>query len=555
MVEVRQGIDWYLEEPERLLKKKCFVRGGSGIHYQSNSKFEVGRNSLKRVEGSKIKYREISQDVYLSEYDPYLHAVTDMVNMPKLTVNFKNGYKFESTDVIITSGYQKVLHATQIQNLSHSPMKFSLCNVVGSEKKKGFISNIKDMLSNISQTQRDDEALFTEFQELWQFENEESRKADIYATQKSCGDVGVLFQGNEKNKEAIKRKVLRYKDDYIIIPNYDEYGDTVAVTCFYTINEGKTQCMDTYSGKEVYRFEKNLDNENSAKDYVPEWILMGGYPKKHGYSKTNLLYHRSVVAWEYVQSYITVIEMIENVIALCQKYYSTFMMAVYGNIEEDALDNLVGEIVSINITNPTGSEKVDVISFPENMSAYKYMEHLKEQIEIFSSTTLGGNKNQTNGSDSRGGAMTMKFKADIALAKHTQLDYAEFWSEYVYLLQEAFDMKYYDGKEMFRRLKIKPNPQVWTPISDSLLIDNIKIAYQAKFMSRRTAIEKCPLSERDELLRILEEDEMAFNKEVERMKSQSPEVDEEGNPIEAKNGGQVIEKKEEEVVVEEKTEK
>lgn len=527
MVEVRQDINWYVEDPERLLMKKPFVRGGQGVHYQTNEKFNVDRNVLKKIEGSKIKYREITQDVYLSEIDPYLHPVTDMVNMPKLTVKFKNGYEYSTTDILITSGYQKVLHATQIQNLSHSPMKFSLCNVGNIKERKSILGNLKSMLSSITEEQKDNEALFTEFQELWAFENEESRKADVYATQKGSGDVGVLFQGNEKNVDNIKRKIIRYKDGYILIPNYDEYGDTVANSFFYKINDGKTECIDTYAGKMVYKFEKNLDVETyPSKDYIPEWKLIEGYPKPHGYSKTNLLYHRSVVAWEYVQSYITVIEMIENVIALCQKMYSTFMFAVYGNMDEDCLEQLTSEIVSINISNPTGNEKVDVIQFPENTSAFTYLEHLKSQVEIFSSTTLSGSKNQTNGSDSRNGAAVMRFKADIALAKQTQLDYADFWSEYVYLLQEAFDMKYYGNKRMFRKLKIKPNPQVWTPISESSIIDDIAIAYKEGFLSLQTAIEKSPLSERDELLRRLSENEAAFNREVEKMKNEEVKKEE-----------------------------
>lgn len=525
MVTSKQGIEWYLANPERLLMKKPFVRGGVGVHYtKDDDNANTNPNELKRVKGTEITYNEISQDVYLSEINPYLHCVNDVPNMPKITVTMKNGHSFETNDILITSGYQKVIHATQVQNLSHNPMEFSLCKI-GDNKNRGFLNGILEYIKGGNDRMNsEEEILFSELQELWRYENEESRKADIYSTQKSMGDVGVLFQGNEKNIDNIRRKVLRYKDGYNIIPNYDEYGNEIAVSIYYTINEGSVECLDTYCGKNVYRFEKNLNAETEEEK---NWILMDGYPMLHGYSKTNLLYHRGVVAWEYVQSYITIIELIENVIAMCQKYYSTFLMAVYGNVDDKTLINMAGDIQAINIANPTGVEKVEVLSFPENMSAYKYLDHLKEQVEILSSTTLGISKNQTNGSDSRGGAMTMKFKADIALAKQTILDFADFWSAYVYLFQEAMDMKYYKGKEMFRKLKIKPNPRVWTPISDSLLIDNIAIAYKEGFLSLQTAIEKSPLSEKDELLRKLNEKQMAFEQEVEKMKKEV--VDNEGN--------------------------
>ncbi len=490
MVEVRHNIDWFVDEPERLLKKLPFCRGGESVNSLLDGT-EVNPNEKVTVEGKRrLRRNAISQEVYLCEYEPALHAVTQAKSMPRIVITLSNGHRFGLGDVVLTSAYQKVIHATQIQTLSHSPMKFVLCNDTD-EMSDTEIENLnKD---------------FAQLQKYWNLENEESRKADIYGTQKSCGDVGVLFEG--ASPEDVSRRVIRYKDGYTTIPNTDEYGREVATSMFYAIDEGKTECIDTYAKNGlVYSFERNTD---AKADENNSFKLIKGYPKSHGYVGNPLLYHRSCVAWEYVQSYITTLEIMENVLAKCQMAYSTFMMVMYGSVDQEAVANSVNEIMCIEITNPTGNEKVEVIEFPQNQSAYDYIKHLKEQIQMFSFTTMGTSESHTSGSDSRGGAMTMRFKADLALAKQTILDYADFWAAYIKLFCQAMDWKYNDGAERFSKLLIKLDPQAWTPISDSLMIDNIAIAYEKGFLSMQTAIEICPLSARDELQRKLAEMEQA----------------------------------------------
>lgn len=462
MIEVK-NIEWYLEDPERLLYKKPFTRGGT---LRTPMKGSVEKNEKTKVELSSLVLNEISQDVYLQEYDPSLHRIRYNQSIPKIAVRV-GGQEVVIDELVLTSAFQKNIHSAHTLHLAATPMDFTLCNL--------------DKNEEISLT-------FQEYKQNWLLRNMESIKYDAISKQKKVGDMAALFMFDKKKGKG-KVRILSYDEGYIPIPNYNEFGEEISRSIYYKVDDF-TEVIDTYDDTYLYRNIKAKDGEMTENGWVRTKIL-------HGFSRNPLLFKRGNVAWEYAESIIEIWELLANIHAVTLKRFGTWGLVLKGDMDEDSFKRDSNTLI-INLTGEE-SQNMDAktLEFPEPKSMIEYLEFLFDQITIAASVTLITPKDLKVGGDIGGNAVQFAMKNDLALATQSISDWSEFTDDMAFLFGEMLDLE--NGNQKYANLQIKARLTVWTPESKNTLISNI--VQQSKFLSAQTIAEKLPDAAPDELER------------------------------------------------------
>lgn len=463
-----KNIDWYLESPDRLLKKKAFTRGGKIVHQQENLSL-VALNASTSSSFSQLNQYEVTQDQYLQEYDPTLHKIKYNKSIPKIAVQV-GGRSLVIDDMVLCASFQKVIHAAHVLHLTANPMLFTLCN-------------------------RDDNSkeLFDEYKQEWLLHNMESVKYEAISKQKKVGDVGVLFTYDPNRKKG-DVNVYSYDEGYIVIPNYNEYREQIACSLYYQIDGANV--IDTYDDTYHYRCIQNTGNiKNNDFDWVVE-------REKHGFSRCPLLYHRGKVAWEYAESMIEMWELMANINAIALKRFGTFGLVLTGQMDEKSFirDNST-LIINLDSDTSMGKQDAKTIEFPEPQKMIDYLDFLVEQISIASSTSFITPKDITS-TGSGGNGIFLSMKNDLALATQSVNDYARFTNGMARLAQELFSLE--SGRtNKFTNLRIQARFSAWSMESTTTKITNL--AMEKAWLSNQTIVENSPSAAPDELERLRKE--------------------------------------------------
>ena len=231
----QKDINWYLEDPTRLLQKKPFTRSGD-ITNGGSSEADVSITTKTQVTFSQLRMNEITQDEYLEEYDPSLHRIKWNRSIPHIAVQVGKE-TIDIDDMTLVEAYQKNIHADHTLHATSNELEFMLCNV---EKTDAINS------------------LYSEYKQQWQMRNMHNVVREAFSKQKKVGDVSVLFRYDPKrNKGSVS--VYSYDMGYISIPNYNEFGEQIAVSLYYKTDEG-IEIIDTYDDTYFYRSYNVIDD-------------------------------------------------------------------------------------------------------------------------------------------------------------------------------------------------------------------------------------------------------------------------------------------------------
>src|SRR5574344_420088 len=466
MIESKD-INYYIEEPSRLLLKKPFTRGGT---YKADIHRNVNIASKTPVDFDNLTMTEISQDMFLQEYDPSLHKIRYNMSIPKVAVRV-GGNTINIDDMTVTAAYQKNIHAAHVLHLANKPMVFTLCNI---NKDKRYTE------------------LFQELKQEWEYRNMESVKYDVISKQKKVGDVGLLYRYDKKKKKLIT-KTYSYDEGYIVIPNYDEYGEQIACSLYYKADDN-SKIIDTYDDTYHYRFI-----ESSEEGSLNGWEITS---EIHGFSRCPLLYKRGKVAWEYAESSIEMWELMANINAVTLKRFGTFGMVITGEMDESSFKT-DGSTLVINLQADT-KQDAKVLEFPEPKKMIEYLDFLEKSISIFSSVSFITPKDITS-TGSGGNGIFLAMKNDLALATQSVADWSDFTNDMIYLFQEGLSLE--SGQtNKYTGLKICARLKPWSLESETTKITNL--AMESKWLSKQSIIEKSPDAAPDEMERIYNEAKM-----------------------------------------------
>lgn len=462
-----KNIDYYLNNPSKLLEKQPFVRGGQ---LDNDTRSEVGINDKIRATLSELKMQEITQDDYYCEYNPYLHKILFNKSIPKIAVKIA-GKTIQLEDLVLTIPLQKNIHSLHTLHLAANPMEFTLCNM--------------DETNNLEYSN-----LFASFKQEWKLRNMEFYKQSAVSKQKSTGDSCLLFTFDpiEKRGDVV---CISYRDNKSIIPNYDEYGRTVSVSIYYKLEDG-IEVIDTYDSKNMYRHTNVPPDENTTSEsgwYLQQSVI-------HGFTRIPVLYQRGYVAWEFSQSLIEMLELILNIYAVVIKRFGNFAIWLKGTVDEDTFQS-DGTTMIINDNNVDGNGDMKVLEFPKPEGMIEYINYLKREISLASSVTFIVPEDIKVSGDVSGTAIMLTMKNDIAMAEQSKTEWTDFANGMTRLFSEMLSLEAGDITK-YSKLRISAAFTTWMPESKTVTINNLVAQKGSKMISQRTASELAPDAAPDE---------------------------------------------------------
>ena len=460
-----KNINWFLSEPTRLLQMKPFTRGGHLNAHGFESR-EILNNTTLETGFANLTLNPISQDTFITEYRPDLHYII----MNQIFQHIKivlDGCELPSNmmEMTQTASFQKLIHSAHVRNLTANPIEFILCN------------------DNPDESER---RVFSEIKQEWMWRDREWNKYMAINTCKQLGNCGVLFSF-DKDTQKYNVTNYSYEDGYQIIPNFDEYGNVIARSLSYQVDDKIV--IDTYDNTKHYRCTQGANG----------WEIQS---EKHGFSRCPLLEKRGKVAWEYAESTIEMWELMANIQDVALKRFGTFALAFWGEMDSQSFARDSSTlIINLSSDNTNGRQDVKVLDFPEPQTMDGYLKTLEEKISLFSSTSFITPKDITT-SNSGGNGIALAMSNDYSLATQSAIDWSRFINEMVYLHQEGLDLES-NGTSKYTKLKIGAKIVPWSLETNNTKITNLMM--EAPYLSTQTLLEKCPDGAPDEIERVISE--------------------------------------------------
>ena len=462
-----RDINWFLSEPTRLMQMKPFTRGGTkNLHGYEELKGGVLNNTMLETGFASLNLHPISQDLYITEYRPDLHHIILNKAIPHIKVVL-DGCPLPSNmmEITQTASFQKLIHSAHVRNLTANPLDFCLFNPKPEEGER---------------------ELFDQIKQEWMWHNCEWNKYMAINTCKQLGNCGLLFS-YDKEQGKYTMTNFSYEDGYQMTSNYDEYGNEVARSLFYQVDNKIV--IDTFDDKKHYRCVQGDTG----------WEVTS---ELHGFSRNPFLIKRGKVAWEYAESSIEMWELMANIAAIALKRFGTFALAFWGEMDKGSLQRDSSTLI-VNLSSDTanGKQDVKVLEFPEPQTMDGYLKTLEEKISLFSSTSFITPKDITT-SNSGGNGIALAMSNDYSLAVQSAMDWQRFVNDMVYLHQEGLDLES-NGASKFSQVRIGAKINPWSlETTNTKLVDR---GMEAPYLSTQTVLERCPDAAPDEVERVIKE--------------------------------------------------
>ena len=118
-----RDINYYLGQPDELLKKKPFIRGGEYKNTKTDT--EAGLTDVVTVSLPELKGNVIGQETFLQEYNPSLHSINSNKSIPPFRFKIE-GREEEIVDVVVASAKQKNIHTKQVLHLCANDLELTM---------------------------------------------------------------------------------------------------------------------------------------------------------------------------------------------------------------------------------------------------------------------------------------------------------------------------------------------------------------------------------------------------------------------------------------------
>lgn len=464
-----------LRSRERLLRRKPFTRGASFVKGSKMLKSSFGGTVPAML--SSVRRNVVSQDVYESELNPYMHRVLFDKNIPSICVRTEgNGY-MEVEDFRTAIPMQQSIVDKQTLHVACMPMKFTLASKKPTDKMQ------------------DD---FVMFKEYWDLRNQDGMKVKFVRSAKSYGEAGLLYYIDREG--CVKSRLLSYDEGYVICSHNDANGDRIAEVVYYDTEDGIV--IDCWDKDNCYRFQTNDDGE---------WEIS---VEPHGFGEIPLITKRMPVAWENAQSLIESYEILYNIFVVLQKKWGWGILYVKGNLDSNGR-KIAGNIV-LQDSSIEGKGDAKFLDPPSPQKMIETLDTIFQRIQIASATTFILPADIHTSSDTSGVAVQMTQSLDVQTAKNGIVDLQNVADKMTRLFKRGLAMELVnkgivpDAVTEFDKLHINAHFDIWKPFSENEY--NIMLATMkgSGLLSQRTAVEHNTISRPDELERIKKETEEAM---------------------------------------------
>lgn len=493
----REQIDALLAEPEKLMRKKPFYRGGSYNPRSSQRNAYMGDMIEEPLPETKMTV--VPQMQFLMELDPNSHKVLFDDNIPSITQKINDRY--------VTIQYARM--AVPFQRIIKNKHLLHLCG------NKTVFTQID--INPTEQQARD----FITFKQYWDERNQDGMRTKMVDAQLSCGDAGLLYYYDYKGR--IKSRLLSYADGYVLYPHNDENGDRL-LDCVYYRKDG-SEYLDCYDDTYRYRFIRGGDY---VADNPTGWVRESAVA--HGFSESPLVTKRGDVAWNNVQNTIEVYEVMYNIFLVIQKRHGWGILYVKGKFLDEG-KKIAGAIV-LNDTSMDKSGSAEFKTPPTPDGMLQTLTLMEETIQKGSSTTFILPKDVNMSGDVSGIALQIAQSFDNEEALRNVIDWQNVIDKCARLFKEGLSHELVNKNIRstavtdFRNLHIAAKMKPWRPLNETEYNNMLASLKNSGLISERTGVEKNTESTPDEMARKRKETEEAIERERLKTKEGSDETTE-----------------------------
>ena len=475
--KTREQIQALLADPDSLLLKKPFTRGSTNIVAPKMNKSKVALNEMVTAALPTINKYIVTQDVFLSELDPYSHSILYDDNIPAITQKTNDGSYIAIEYKKMAIPFQQLIKDKHVLRLCGNPMQFTMMDTEPTEKQ------LQDFIT---------------FKQYWNLRNMDGMRTKMVNAQKSVGDAGLLFYFDKDGN--IKARLLSYMDGFVLCPHNDNNGDRILESVYYCHED--TEYIDCYDDTYMYRFikEYTTDDKNAV---ISGWRL--ALQKAHGFSEIPLITKRGTVAWDRVQNIIEVYEVMYNIFLVIQKRHGWGILYVRGKFKD--MGKKIAGAVILNDTSIDGNGTADFKTPPTPDGMLKTLEMMEESIQKGSGCTFILPKDISLSGDVSGVAVKISQELDNETSLLSAIDWQNVADKMCRLFKEGL------AKELvqkginptavtdFENLHINAKFKEWMPQSDTDYNSMLIQLKGAGLISEETGIEKNTESSPDEKLR------------------------------------------------------
>lgn len=476
-----------LSDPMRLIQKKPFYRGVDDSRSAIPDRSMCDVNEMVSASLPKFRYKIVTQDQFIKEFEPDSHKVLFDQNVPSITMKIDDRYvEIEYKKMAIP--IQKMLVNKHVLHLCGNPMDFTL------------------MDTDPTETQRNN---FVKFKQYWKLRNQDGMRTKMVTTQKSLGDAGLLYYMDYKGR--IKSRIISYKDGYVICPHNDQNGDRLLDSIYYRTED--SEYIDSYDDTYMYRYK--LDNNEDSNNFG-NWIMLP--PVKHGFSESPLVTKRGDVSWNNVQSVIEVYEVMYNIFMVIQKRHGWGILYIKGKFSDEG-KKIAGAII-LNDRTIDGTGSAEFKTPPSPQGYIDTMTALRETIQEGAGATFLLPKDVKMSGDISGIAIMLTQSLDIENALQGVIDWQNVADKMTRLFKEGLAKELVNSGENpkaiteFENLNINAKFVVWKPRNDTEFNQMLVTLKGGGLISTETGVELNTVSKPDELSRVNTEKEKALEEQL-----------------------------------------
>jgi len=481
----------FLADPEKLLEKKPFTRGGELKTSDDNT---IGMNTTVRATLPNFTRTIITQEEFMAELDPKCHKILFDKNVPFMTAWLEDGtqtiVEYNKSSLAIQ---QRILYKN-IVHICGNKTIHTLLNNTPSEEESRYFSKIKEM---------------------WEEYNIENGKYKLFESVWGIGDGGLLFYWDYSGK--IRCRCLSFKDGYVICPQNDDNGDRLIESIYY--NSNGDEYIDSYDDTYFYR---HIKQKNDKGVVGAVWKLIETNP--HGFKEIPLITKRSDPLHSPAQPLIEDYERLSCTYSALMNKYGSGIFYVKGNVVDDPRKPAGAHMMVDNSMDANADAKFLVP--PEPSGLEKRRDELWHDIQTVTSTTFIHPKDISIGSDISGVAVKLTMSMDLEAAKKHVAEWQNVASKMMRLFKWGLAIELVNSREVgferaiteFDKLHISSQFDVWMPQSEFEYNSMLIQLAGANGISKRTLVERNTESNPDELQRIDDEQAILEQKQTEKEK-------------------------------------
>lgn len=456
---------------DQILLKKPFTRESPAVNWHPpTSSGESAPVMMPR----RLKV-QVTQDQFLSEYDPAGHKINDQFYYADRYKKDENGQMYIHFVERVSLPLQAIITTKQMTHLSGNYIQFIDSNAAPNEEQK---------------------TLMVEFKQQWISKNMEVAMHEFFEMEKITGDAALCGYIKEG---VFGWRTFGYKNGEILYPHYDNItGKPNLFARRYMQSE--VEYVDVWDNKNLTTYIRDKSIVGKAKKLLKlgsEWKMLE--QKTHGFPFVPISYKRNDMGacWTPSQDCIDKFELALSQLLENNKSYAFRIMFIKGegDIQKDA-DGMPSVIMGDKDSDAKFLEKAD-----ESTSFDLQLKILEKYILMGSFTVLPP---EVKGGDLPGVTIKLLYSPAVEKAMEDAMHWNSALDDVVSIFKFGIGVEETKAAQ-YENLKVRGEIIPYVHQNESEINASLAQSHTMGILSGETASEKCTYAANDEWSRIQKE--------------------------------------------------